>query len=90
MRVRGQVRGGDERSFAAPSPGQILRQAPRAPASTGADAEHKAGGVELRRDPFRPDIHIAALMERGVLLAPLVVQWHYKVAAARPFASCAP
>jgi hypothetical protein len=81
------IPGQNDRTFSSPSPGQILKgqsNRQRLPASTG--TARTAGTIEVGSNPFASDPYGAALIERGVLLAPLLVQWSYKVASARPFA----
>jgi hypothetical protein len=72
-------------AFAAPSPGEILKkQAQHATARRSSAAADT--GIDVACNPFQPNMHIEALTERGVLLAPLLVQWRYHVGAAKPFA----
>jgi len=81
------VPNGNDRNFTSPSPGQILKQQVRRPRPSGSPEAHSGDGtLAVSRNPFDVDIHSAALMQRGVLLAPLLIQWRYKVTAARPFA----
>ena len=76
------------RSYSTPSPGQILKQkSPRPPLSGVCPPTAAAlSPVDLPCNPFRPVGFAQALMERGVMLAPLLVEWNYQVVAAKPFA----
>lgn len=50
-------------------------------------SQSRSGGTaSIPANLFASDPHTNALVERGVRLAPLIVQWHYQVLAARPFA----
>ena len=75
------------RSYSTPSPGQILKQksARSAPRHVSPPAA-AAVSVDVPCNPFRPIGFAGALIERGVMLAPLLVVWNYRIAAARPFA----
>lgn len=93
-------------TFAAPSPGQILRNQqcngrpqrsttrhaagamPVAPAeaTTETAPAPATAAVDVPCDPFRPNGYGDALGQRGVMLAPLLVRWHYRIAAATSFA----
>ncbi len=66
-------------AHSSPSPGQILSRS--RPPSVG---ENPA--IDVSSDPFRPIGLAQSLKERGVMLAPVLVVWHYKVMAAKPFA----
>lgn len=66
-------------AHSSPSPGQILSRL-RPPSVSESPA------IEVSYDPFRPIGLAQALRERGVMLAPVLVVWHYKVVAAKPFA----
>ena len=70
---------GDARTYSNPSPGQILSRARQEAAAAGT-------AIDASRAPFGPTLLGAALKERGVVLAPVLVVWHYRVVAANPFA----
>ena len=76
------------RSYSTLSPGQILKQKPTRSPLSGARAPTAAAlsAVDLPCNPFRSVGFAQALMARGVMLAPLLVVWNYKVVAAKPFA----
>lgn len=77
------------RSFSTPSPGALLRSGAarrRFETMEKARREPERGDVEVGGDPFSPSPFVAALRERGVMLAPLLVQWNYKVRTALPYA----
>lgn len=92
------VRDPESHVFARPSPGEILRRQDRNIYPHGTPA-HQAPSIEINQnrheridtgvdipaETFRSDFFVAALQERGVLLAPLIVQWHYKIGSARNF-----
>lgn len=68
------------------SPGQILKRQQRRPVRPDQGrSEYNDGSTTVRGDLFEPNLHVAALIERGVLLAPLIVQWEYQVPAERSF-----
>ena len=65
--------------YSTPSPGQILRRARQESSAT-------CTAVDAPLVPFGPSLLGPPLKERGVLLAPVLVVWHYRVAAVGPFA----
>lgn len=67
-------------AYSTPSPGQILRRARQ-------ETSEVSAAIDGALRPFGPSLFGAALKERGVVLAPVLVVWHYRVAAAGPFAS---
>lgn len=81
-------------SFAAPSPGEILRRAKLAATATATATEanqtvrdgNAVAGRVITADPFRDDIHATVRRDRGIMLAPLRLTWRYRVLTARPFA----
>jgi len=75
-----------KRTFSTLSPGEILKRSPprRLPQTPSVSDQREP--LEIAGDPFRDDHQAAAWKERGIMLAPLLVTWHYKVTAARPFA----
>src|SRR6056297_2528593 len=86
----GRTRAAAKGSFAAPSPGEILRRAKLAATPAEAnqavrDSDAVAGRV-ITADPFRDDIHATVRRDRGIMLAPLRLTWRYRVLTARPFA----
>ncbi len=81
------------RSYATPSPGHILKQkSARSQQGQGSPQRHVSPpavavvSVDVPCNPFRPIGFADALIERGVMLAPLLVVWNYRIAAARSFA----
>ncbi len=75
------------KTFVSPSPGDILkRQAARTGSATPVTSRAAIAPTEIAGNPFRTDVHADAMNERGVMLSPIVVEWHYRVPAARPFA----
>ena len=75
------------RSFVSPSPGEILRSHAGGHQSVPPTAGDGCANtqVDVACDPFAAQPFVQALCERGVMLAPLLVQWNYKVPAALPF-----
>lgn len=81
-----RIQGDSNRSFSNPSPGEILKRSPpRRPMQPPA-VHAPSQPIDISGDPFQDDHLTVAWKERGILLAPLLVTWHYKVMAARPFA----
>ncbi|MFT5508068.1 MAG: hypothetical protein ACI89J_001138 [Hyphomicrobiaceae bacterium] len=74
-------------SFASASPGELLkrRAMERQIEPIIAREERANSSVDVACDPFAHRPFVQALRERGVMLAPLLVQWNYKVPAALPF-----
>ena len=75
------------RSYVTPSPGQILKQkSARSPQRHLSPPAAAAVPIDVPCNPFRPIGFAGALIARGVMLAPLLVVWNYRIAAAKPFA----
>lgn len=82
------------RSYSTPSPGQILEQKSARSLQSHVSALSRArppmaaalSAVDVPCNPFRSIGFAQALIERGVMLAPLLVEWNYKIVAAKPFA----
>lgn len=77
--------------FSQPSPGAILKQQARDTAIGVKGPQRRSGDATetdsyITGDPFAQSFFADALLERGVMLAPLIVQWEYRVPAAKPFA----
>mgnify|MGYP001817246610 CR=1 FL=1 len=62
-----------------PSPGQVLSRSRR-------ESAGERSPVEFPDNPFRTGGLAQACQDRGVMLAPVLVVWHYRVVAAKPFA----
>jgi hypothetical protein len=75
-------------SFSMPSPGEILKQKARRSnkPETGTGIATDADDITIASNPFRGNQMSQALIERRVMLAPLLVQWNYHVSAVKPFA----
>lgn len=72
---------------ACPAAADAIRASPLSSATeTSASKGAWASAVALPCNPFRPNCHADALAERGVMLAPLLVRWHYRLTEATSFA----
>ena len=64
------------------SPGALLRTSAE---TATARAPHLSDDT-IGFDPFKPNPHSEAMRERGLMMAPMLVVWHYRVASAKAFA----
>jgi hypothetical protein len=69
-------------TFSTPSPGEILRRQSRRAKPNKARA---ATGAKIAASAFNGGQRLVATRERGVVLAPIIVEWTYRVASPEAF-----
>ena len=66
-------------TFKTPSPAAVIQSARPPQTASG------SGAAEIPFDPFAANPHAEAMAERGLMLAPLMTSWHYRVLDGKAF-----